>query len=410
LKIKEFPQNSLYSAGLLRDQNLEKAKDMKTEKDINFTKATLMGLPIPANGRPEFFDAKERGLSLYMTPTGNTSFMIRKRINGKDKEIVIGHFPDMTVELARKEAQRIKLQIELGGNPLEEKEKQTSEKTFGEAYQMYMDKYAKAEKRSWIRNKHVINRFLSSWIDRKFSSITRHEMQEIHSRIGQEKGKYMANRLLAYISAIYNKMISWGWEGRNPAIGIAKFKEQKRDRFILKDEFPRFMEALEMGPNRDMRDFFLACLYTGARKTNVLEMRWSDIDFSINEWHIRDTKNGDPVRVPLIGQALEILKGRLPLKESSPWVFPSKESKSGYLQEPKTAWKRILEGAGLENLRIHGLRRTYGSYQATAGTSLTIIGKSLGHKSPQSTAIYARLSNDPVRVSMEAAFDFASKK
>jgi integrase len=80
------------------------------------------------------------------------------------------------------------------------------------------------------------------------------------------------------------------------------------------------------------------------------------------------------------------------------------------MEEPKKGWHRITSRAGLKNLRIHDLRRTMGSYQAIAGASLTIIGKSLGHKSPQSTAIYARLSNDPVRASMEAAFDFYNGK
>jgi integrase len=98
------------------------------------------------------------------------------------------------------------------------------------------------------------------------------------------------------------------------------------------------------------------------------------------------------------------------LKESSSWVFPSKESKSVHIQEPKTAWKRILERAELKNLRIHDLRRTCGSYQAIAGTTLAIIGKLLGHKSPQSTAIYAGLSNAPVRASMETAFNFMNDK
>jgi integrase len=122
----------------------------------------------------------------------------------------------------------------------------------------------------------------------------------MHDRIGQEHGKIEANQVLAYVRAIYNKMINWGWEGKNPATGIQKFKEQKRDRFILHDELPKFMEALEMEPNRAMRDFFLMCLYTGARCGNVLSMEWEDIDFSIKEWRIPDTKNEEPVRIPLI--------------------------------------------------------------------------------------------------------------
>jgi integrase len=385
---------------------------MKTSKNsMNFTKASLMALEVPTKGMATVCDTKEKGLSLYVTATGHKSFFIQKRIRGKIKRIVLGHFPDMTVELARKAAQKIKGQLAEGKNPLKEKEKLAAEKTFGEAYEMYMDRHIRVEsKPSALKDIELrMKKILLHWSHRFLSSISRYEMQDIHARIGQENGKYEANQVLAYIRAIYNKMIEWGWEGTNPAIGVQKFKEQKRDRFILYDELPNFMEALEVEPNRAMRDFFLMCLYTGARCGNVLSMRWEDIDFSINEWRIPDTKNGEPVRVPLIKEALEILNDRSWLKDSSiPWVFPS-HSRSGHLEEPKAAWKRVLERAGLKNLRIHDLRRTLASYQAIAGTSLLIIGKSLGHKSPQSTAIYARLSNDPVRASMESALDFYRK-
>jgi integrase len=84
------------------------------------------------------------------------------------------------------------------------------------------------------------------------------------------------------------------------------------------------------------------------------------------------------------------------------WVFPS-TGKTGHLVEPKKAWKRILERADLSDLRIHDLRRSLGSWQAATGASLSIIGKSLGHKNINSTAIYARLNIDPVRESMETA-------
>ncbi|MDR1891056.1 MAG: site-specific integrase [Puniceicoccales bacterium] len=385
---------------------------MKVSKNsMNFTKLALMALPIPPKGMITFCDSKEKDLSLYVTATGHKSFFIQKRIQGKIKRIILGHFPDMTVELARKAAQKIKGQIAEGKNPCEEKHKLSGEKTFGEAFQMYIERYAKIEKKESSRreDERQVNRFLQHWFKRPLSTITKYEIQTFHERIGSENGKYAANRLLACISTIYNKMIAWGWEGANPATRIKKFKEQKRDRFILHDELPKFMEALESEPNRDMRDFFLMCLYTGARCGNVSEMRWEDIDFSINEWRIPDTKNGEAVRIPLINQALEILQSRVSSKASIPWVFPSNRSKLGHLTETKTAWRRVLNRAGLKNLRIHDLRRTNGSYQAIAGVSLVVIGKSLGHKSPQSTAIYARLSNDPVRAGLEAAFDFTTK-
>jgi integrase len=358
-----------------------KGRHMSKKTEMNFTKATLLGLAIPPKGFMTYRDTKEKGLNLYVTANGHKSFIFRKYIDGKDHRIILGHFPDMTVELARKEAQKIKGQLAEGKNPCEEKEKIAEEKTFGEAYEMYMDRYARIENKLRTQKdiESRLKKVLPHWSHRLLASLSRYEMQDMHDRIGRENGKYEANRALAYIRAIYNKMIEWGWEGSNPAAKIQKFKEQKRDRFILHDELPKFMEALEMEPNKDMRDFFLMCLYTGARCGNVMSMEWEDIDFSIKEWRIPDTKNGEPVRIPLMEEALEILSNRLYLKEPTPWVFPSRErkkSKSGHLEEPKAAWKRILDRAGLKNLRIHSWSKPYHNREVV-GTQISPVDSDL---------------------------------
>jgi integrase len=377
---------------------------------INFTKATLNGLPKPKGGKKTYYDSNEKGLCLYVTATGHKSFFVRKKVGANQKRIIIGPFPEMSVDQARREAQRIKFEIVTGKDPQIKKKEEAKEQTFGEAFEMFIERHAKVNNKTWQETKRIVKGRVPRLLERPLSSITKIELQHLHEQLGKENGKYHANRVLAWIRAIYNKMIGWGWEGINPAIGIEKFREQKRDRFVTYDELPKLMEALANENNADMRDFFLMCLYTGARCGNVSAMEWGDIDFSINEWRIPDTKNGEPMRIPLIDQALGILNNRRHIEAESGWVFPSKTSKSGHLKEPKSAWERVLSRAGLKNLRIHDLRRTCASYQAIAGTSLTIIGKSLGHKSPQSTAIYARLSNDPVRKSMQSAFDFCAKK
>ncbi|MDR0692950.1 MAG: integrase family protein, partial [Puniceicoccales bacterium] len=221
---------------------------MQTE--INFTKAALLEIKPPEKGRAIFHDTKEKGLSLYITRTGHKSFYIKKRIKGQSKEIILGHFPDMTVELARKAAQKIKGQLAEGKNPLKEKEKVADEKTFGETYELFMEKHVKIENKPLTQKdiKIRLKKVLPHWFHRPLSSITRQDAQDMHNRIGREHGKIEANRALSYIRTIYNKMIEWGWEGTNPAAKIHKFKEQKRDRFILHDELPKFMEALEVEP------------------------------------------------------------------------------------------------------------------------------------------------------------------
>ena len=190
------------------------------------------------------------------------------------------------------------------------------------------------------------------------------------------------------------------FKGTNPAQGIKKFYENTRDRFLQSDELPAFFKSLAEEQNDTLRDYFLISLLTGARRSNVQEMQWSQIHLERGEWRIPITKNGDSQTVTLTHEVVEILRARQ--GTNTTWVFPG-TGVTGHLVEPKKSWKRVLERAGIANLRIHDLRRTLGSWQAKTGASLVIVGKSLNHKSPSTTAIYARLDLDPVRESVDRA-------
>jgi integrase len=208
------------------------------------------------------------------------------------------------------------------------------------------------------------------------------------------------------ISSIFSWATRAGlWDKPNPAAGISKNREKSRDRFLQADELPRFFRALAAEKNETLRDYLLISLLTGARQNNVLTMRWDQLNLDAGTWYIPETKNGTPQIVPLTPHALSILRSR---KDSasvfSKFVFEGR-GRTGRLTVPKRGWYRILERAGISNLRIHDLRRTLGSWQAATGASLPIIGKTLNHKHPSSTAIYARLSIDPVRRAMETASD-----
>ena len=153
------------------------------------------------------------------------------------------------------------------------------------------------------------------------------------------------------------------------------------------------------------KQFIMLSLYLGQRKENMLAMKWEHVDFENKSVLFPKTKNGEDITVPLVDQAYNILKYMYNNAVSKEWVFPGSHSASGHYSDPKSAWKTLLKQAGLENLRLHDLRRTLGSYQAISGSSLAIIGKSLGHKSVSATQVYARLSMDPVRNSMQNAVD-----
>jgi len=134
-------------------------------------------------------------------------------------------------------------------------------------------------------------------------------------------------------------------------------------------------------------------------------MRWVDVDLRLQQWRItaEESKNKTAMVIPLVGEALEILQRRREYA-SSVFVLPAR-SRSGHLEEPHMGWERILSRAGLQDVRLHDLRRTMGSYQTIGGASTAIVGKTLGHRNPASTAVYARMTLDPVRDAMEKAVE-----
>ncbi len=371
-----------------------------TNEKFNFTKKAI-DLLSDALDKPEtYHDTNKRGLKLLVYSSGVKTFVLYRKINGRPERITIGRYPDVTIEQARKQVDKFNAKIASGINPNEEKRAIRSEITLQELFNQYLDRHAKAYKKSWKEDQNQFRRYLSDWANRKLSAIRKQHIQKLHANIGAEKGTYAANRLLALLNVLFNKAIDWGWEYSNPAHGIKKFKEKTRDRFIQADELPRFFKALSEEQNPDTKDYIMLSLLTGARRSNVVAMRWNQINFDQATWTIPETKTGDSHTVPLVPEAIEILKNRR--NSFNPWVFPSK-SKTGHLVEPKSMWRRILKSAGIEDLRIHDLRRSLGSWQAATGANLSIIGKTLAHKNVSTTAIYARLNIDPVRESMNKA-------
>ena len=379
---------------------------MEKSKIFNFTKAALESVPIPAAGkRVTYSDAKTTGLQIRVTANNVKTFSVFRRIKGGQPErVTLGRFPDMTIEQARRNAATINAAIEGGANPAEAKRAHKAEMTFGDLFNEYMERHAKLEKRTWANDQQRYEQYLEKSLAKiKLSKLTKVQIGAVHSSISMAGHATVANRVLALTSSVLGRAVEWGHLANNPAKGMRRNKEYSRDRFIQSDELPRFFKAVGEEENTGVRDYFLIALLTGARRANVLSMRWQDVNVKRGEWRIAVTKNGTPQTVPLMPEALAILQSRKEVaKKKAVFVFPG-PGKKGHLIEPRKGWLRILKRAKLSDLRIHDLRRTLGSWQAKTGASLAIIGKSLNHKNQQTTAIYARLDLDPVRQSMETA-------
>ena len=391
--------------------------------EFKFTISKLEKLTIPIKGKKYFKDTEEKGLQLYVTPNGVKTFCYRKKVNGKSWIKTFGKFGEITIDTARKKCVQLKSEISKNPNYLEDvkeleqrevKEKvvkkledQIVEESVLEYISLYCERH-KSEK-TVKAEKRYLELYLKPIANRKAKSIEKIELIRLHSEITDKNGTYIANRVIAFVRSMYNwKIDNQEWPYGNPASRIKLNKETPRERYVKKSEKERFLEALDQEPNEIARDFFFVSILTGARRSNVLSMRWEQIDFDEEVWRIPKTKNKSSHTVPLIKEVIKILNIR---KQRNPkigfkdslFVFPSNRSASGHLEEPKKFWKEILKRANINNLVIHDLRRTMGSYMTMYGSNLQTVQKALGHRSIASTLIYSKLDTKTMREAMQKA-------
>ena len=230
----------------------------------------------------------------------------------------------MTIEQARRKTMEILHDIAEGKNPAEIKRGKKAELTFGDLFNEYLERHSKPTKRTWREDESKYKTYLERPLgNKKLSVIDRRDIALIHSGITKAGHDITANRVLALTSSIFGWAKSAGLWEENPAIGIKRNKEKSRDRFIQGDELPRFFEAVAKEENEAIRDYILVSLLTGARRSNVLAMRWKDISFNRQEWRIEETKNGTPQTVALSPEAVEILLSRKS-SDNGVFVFPGK--------------------------------------------------------------------------------------
>jgi integrase len=246
---------------------------------------------------------------------------------------------------------------------------------------------------------------MPDWHSRKLSAIRVGDIVAWHHKIGRDHGRYQANRCLELLTTLYSKAFEVGYIGPNPCKAVAAFPEESRERYLLPNEMQAFFVALA-AQEEIWQHFFLLCLFTGARRGNIASMRWEEIDLDRMTWTIpaNKFKNGRAATVALSPPAIAILEMRVHGTNGSEWVFPSTR-RNNHVIDPRKAWERILAASKIANLRMHDLRRSLGSWQAALGSSLLVIGKSLGHADVKSTQVYARLQLDPIRESISRAAD-----
>ena len=315
--------------------------------------------------------------------------------------------------------------VETGVDPIADRQAARAARTFGEIADDFMRQHVAAKRKGRthrtyeaLLQKHLLPVFGSS----RMADIRRVDVARMHSRMSDAPGA--ANRAVALLSAI------WNWAARrdetpfedNPARGIERNREARKEPFLTSDEFSRLGAALAEGEsvglpysvdelkpgakharkaeNRRVRldPFAVAAIrlliLTGARLREILDAQWSQVDLERGILFLADSKTGKkPIYLSAAAQAV---LASLPRIEGNPHIIAG--AKDGAPRaDLKKPWAAVKRAAGLEGVRLHDLRHSFASVGAGASMGLPIIGKLLGHSQAATTARYAHLDADPLR-------------
>ena len=367
---------------------------------INFTKKELEGIEPPQGSGKQvrYYDTKTRGLLLLVTSGGAKTFYVRRKVKGRSELYALGRFPELSVEQARAKAGGFHSALTEGKSPTQARRAERAEFTLGELFNEYLERHLKKSRKGWKEQELNFERNFGPWRSHKLSTISKSDIEKLHGSIGSKRGQYAANRAIDLLRAMYNKGISWQmYSGPNQASGISEFTERPRDRVLQAEEVSRFIAAVESEQDENLKDFVRLCLFTGQRKTNILSMRWDNIDLKGRVWNIpgEKMKNNQSHTLALSSEEVKLLKKRAasPDKDED-WVFPG-IGKTGHYVEPKRAWKRLIERAKIENLHIHDLRRSLASFMANSGADVSMIKSALNHKDIKTTlSAYVRTTRN----------------
>ncbi|MCL2629151.1 MAG: integrase family protein [Alphaproteobacteria bacterium] len=304
-----------------------------------FTSAVLDSLIPPKTGFEVVRDSYHPDLQLYITANGAKTFFVRKRARGKDTRKILGNYPDIDIDDARELAGTaiIKMKTPL---PI-----RTGKMTLGKMTELFLKHRVRREAASKKKLERNIGRLWTEVLPLKLSDITPAQLSLLHSKIAQENGQSTANRMRETMSAIFNAAIEEGYASDNPTKDLEKFFERKGSRHISAGEFSLIGRAIDMEKNPNMRAALKMLAYGFANKSKVLAMRWDDLDLNLNTW------NGKP----LADQAVVLLES---LPQKSKFVFPSTGAGAGHLVDPKRAWQRVLDRAGINDLKITDIHKT----------------------------------------------------
>ena len=365
----------------------------------------------PASGNRIHYDADVKGFGLRITSSGARAWVLNYRAKGIERRITIGSFPDWSAKAAREKAASLKRDIDDGADPMADRHAQRAAPTINDLADRFEAEHLTRRRATTARDyQSMLRLYIRPMLGKlKVADVRHADIEKLHRTIS-ETAPYRANRTVAVLSKMMSLAIKWEMRADNPAKGIEKAPEEKRERYLTPAEIGRLGEALAAHRERASANAIRFLLLTGARRGETLAAKWSDIDLEAGIWTkpAATTKSKKMHRVPLSAPARTLLaelaeRAQAARRRGDPaeYVFEGIDGKP--LTDLKKTWRTACEAAGIEGVRVHDLRHSFASILASAGLSLPIIGQLLGHTQTATTARYAHLLDDPLRLATERA-------
>jgi len=298
-----------------------------------FNTYILDNLPSPEKGFDVVQDLSEPRLRMYITQRGIKSFFVRKRVNGVDKRIIIGKYPEIDIEGARAMVNEV-LNDACKKIPVRRKKI-----LFKDFVDLYLNHKVRRGEDSLMKLKRAINLHFKDLCNRHVQDLTVSDLQNVLDNI---HGRAMAARMQELLQSIFNYALIMGYVKDNLMDNIPKIMVVRRIRTLKKFGLQKLLSVINKEKNTNLRSAFLMLIYGFAPKNKIFKMRWEDLDFNHDMW-------GD---MPLSNKAVLLLQN---IPQNCDWVFTG--IGRSHLTDPRVAWKRIVSAAGVPDVTMDDVHK-----------------------------------------------------
>ena len=349
------------------------------------------------------WDSRIKGLGVRVTLAGAKAYVIDYRAGGRQRRATIGRYPGMPLREARERAARELASIREGEtDPLERRREIREAPTVDEGLDRFLDEFGpervrlgRLSPRTLQNYRNQVKLYVRPTLGkRRVADVRRRDVERAVGRLPNAT----RNRVLALVSRLFNLFEVWEWRPQhtNPVRGVARAREEARDRVLDSAELAALSVALERLGERfpaSVAAIRVAAL-TGLRISEVCALQWQHVDFESGRVTLPETKTGRRVH-HFPDAALDILRG-MPRINRGVHVFTVDARGPLTYRTVRTRFAEAAELAGLRDVRLHDLRRTVMTNAAAAGVGTHVLRDLLGHKTTAMADRYVRAVGPPV--------------